>query len=245
MNKRNSILDTLSEGMLTTIKTNKGGIFAEISKGKIDTNFSNFSKCDNGNMIYDSIGEIVLRRREISSRVVDNKIFCDYGDGYILVVFHKLPIARGVLLKTDFKSMHLENTISKVSLLPKDYKSFLNSSFRVFRVFADVMYDTLHHRACLNIGHCINTFFHTWFKINTTADFRKYLVNDTRLISCIKVDNVQIGGSNGQDWVLAIGFDIVDRERFDEINSYLSGKVDNMSCYDDIGGKGVIDFYII
>ena len=242
MNKRNSILDALSEGMLTTIKTNKGGIFSEISKGKIDTKFN---RVVTGNMIYDTVAEIVLRRREISSRVVDNKTFCDYGDGYILVVFHNLTIARGVLLKTDFNSRHLENTISKVSLLPKDYQSFLNSSFRVFRVFADVMYDTLHHRACLNIGHCINTFFHTWFKINTTADFRKYLVNDNRLISCIKVDNVQIGGSNGQDWVLAIGFDIVDRERFDEINSYLSGKVDNMSCYDDIGGKGVIDFYII
>lgn len=245
MSIRNNILDNLSEGMLTTIKTNKGGIFTEIIKGKIDTNFSNFSKCDNGNMIYDSIGEIVLRRREISSRVVDNKIFCDYGDGYILVVFHKLTIARGVLLKTDFNSRHLENTISKVSLLPKDYQSFTDKVDRVFRVSADVMYDTVHHRACLNIGHCINTFFTTWFKINTTADFRKYLVNDARLMSCTKVDSVSIGGSNGQDWVLSIGFDIVDRERFDEIKSYLSGKVDNMSCYDDIGGKGVIDFYII
>lgn len=242
MSKRNSILDTLSEGMLTTIKTNKGGIFAEISKGKIDTKFNRVAT---GNMIYDTVAEIVLRRREISSRVVDNKTFCDYGDGYILVVFHKLTIARGVLLKTYFNSRHLENTISKVSLLPKDYQSFIDKVDRVFRVSANVMYDISSRRACLNIGHCIKTFFSAWFKINTTADFRKYLVNDTRLISCIKVDNVQIGGSNGQDWVLAIGFDIVDRERFDEINSYLSGKVDNMSCYDDIGGKGVIDFYII
>ena len=242
MSKRNSILDTLSEGMLNTIKTDRGGIFAEISKGKIDTKFN---KVVTGNMIYDTVAEIVLRRREISSRVVDNKTFCDYGDGYILVVFHKLTIARGVLLKTDFNSRHLENTISKVSLLTKDYQSFIDKVDRVFRVSANVMYDISSRRACLNIGHCIKTFFSAWFKINTTADFRKYLVNDTRLISCIKVDNVQIGGSNGQDWVLAIGFDIVDRERFDEINSYLSGKVDNMSCYDDIGGKGVIDFYII
>lgn len=242
MNKRNSILDALSEGMLTTIKTNKGGIFSEISKGKIDTKFN---RVVTGNMIYDTVAEIVLRRREISSRVVDNKTFCDYGDGYILVVFHNLTIARGVLLKTDFNSRHLENTISKVSLLPKDYQSFTDKVDRVFRVSANVMYDISSRRACLNTGHCIRTFFRAWFKINTTADFRKYLVNDTRLISCIKVDNVQIGGSNGQDWVLAIGFDIVDRERFDEINSYLSGKVDNMSCYDDIGGKGVIDFYII
>ena len=52
MSKRNSILDTLSEGMLTTIKTNKGGIFAEISKGKIDTKFN---KVATGNMIYDSV----------------------------------------------------------------------------------------------------------------------------------------------------------------------------------------------
>lgn len=242
MSKRNSILDTLSEGMLTTIKTNKGGIFAEISKGKIDTKFN---KAVTGNMIYDTVAEIVLRRREISSRVVDNKTFCDYGDGYILVVFHKLTIARAILLKTDFNSRHLENTISKVSLLPKDYQSFIDKVDRVFRVSANVMYDISSHRACLNIGHCIRTFFSVWFKINTTTDFRKYLVNDTRLISCIKVDSVSIGDSRGMDWVLAIGFDIVDRERFDEINSYLSGKVDNMSCYDDIGGKGVIDFYII
>lgn len=242
MSKRNSILDTLSEGMLTTIKTNKGGIFAEISKGKIDTKFN---RVVTGNMIYDTVAEIVLRRREISSRVVDNKTFCDYGDGYILVVFHKLTIARAILLKTDFNSRHLENTISKVSLLPKDYQSFIDKVDRVFRVSANVMYDTYHHRACLNVGHCIRTFFSAWFKINTTADFRKYLVNDTRLISCIKVDSVSIGDSRGMDWVLSFGFDIVDIERFDEIKSYLSDKVDNMSCYGDIDDKVAVDFYII
>ena len=242
MSIRNNILDNLSEGMLTTIKTDKGGIFAEISKGKIDTKFN---KVVTGNMIYDTVAEIVLRQREISSRVVDNKTFCDYGDGYILVVFHKLTIARGVLLKTDFKSMHLENTISKVSLLPKDYQSFIDKVDRVFRVSANVMYDTYHHRACLNTGHCIRTFFSAWFKINTTADFRKYLVNDTRLMSCIKVDSVSIGDSRGMDWVLSFGFDIVDIERFNEINSYLSDKVDNMSCYEDINDKVAVDFYII
>lgn len=242
MNKRNSILESLSEGMLTTIKTNKGGIFTEISKGKIDTKFN---RVVTGNMIYDTVAEIVLRRREISSRVVDNKTFCDYGDGYILVVFHKLTIARAVLLKTDFKSRHLENTISKVSLLPKDYQSFIDKVDRVFRVSANVMYDISSRRACLNVGHCITTFFTTWFKLNTTADFRKYLVNDTRLISCIKVDSVSIGNSRGMDWVLSFGFDIVDIERFNEIKSYLSDKVDNMSCYEDINDKVAVDFYII
>lgn len=206
MSKRNSILDTLSEGMLTTIKTNKGGIFAEICKGKIDTKFN---KVVTGNMIYDTVAEIVLRRREISSRVVDNKTFCDYGDGYILVVFHKLTIARGVLLKTDFNSRHLENTISKVSLLPKDYQSFIDKVDRVFRVSANVMYDISSHRACLNIGHCIKTFFSVWFKVNTTIDFRKYLVNDTRLISFIKVDSVSICDSRGMGWVLSFGLGIM------------------------------------
>ena len=225
-----------------TIKTNKGGIFTEISKGKIDTSFNRY---DNGNMIYDTLAEIVLRRREISSRVVDDKTFCDYGDGYILVVFHELTIARGVLLKTDFNSMHLENTISKVSLLPKDYSGFMSKVFRAFRVFADVMYDTYHHRACLNIGHCITTFFSVWFKENTTSDFRKYLVSDTRLISCINVDSVQIGHSKGLNWVLAIVFDILDKDKFNEVKSYLNGKVDNMSCYYESGDTGTIDFYLI
>lgn len=241
MNKRNSILESLSEGMLTTIKTDKGGIFAEISKGKIDTKFN---KATTGNTIYDTVAEVVLRRREISSRVVDNKTFCDYGDGYILVVFHKLTIARAVLLKTDFNSRHLENTISKVSLLPKDYQSFIDKVDRVFRVSANVMYDISSRRACLNTGHCIHTFFSVWFKINTTEDFRKYLVNDTRLMSCIKVDSVSIGDSRGMDWVLSFGFDIVDRERFNEIKSYLSDKVGNMSCYEDFD-KVAVDFYII
>ena len=241
MNKRNSILDTLSEGMLTTIKTNKGGIFAEISKGKIDTKFN---KAVTGNMIYDTVAEIVLRRREISSRVVDNKTFCDYGDGYILVVFHKLTIARGVLLKTDFNSRHLENTMSKVSLLPKDYQSFIDKVDRVFRVSANVMYDTDSRRACLNVEHCIRTFFRKWFKLNTTADFRKYLVNDTRLISCIKVDSVSIGDSRGMDWVLSFGFDVVDREQFKVAKSYLIDKVDYMSCYEDFSDKVAVDFYI-
>ena len=242
MSIRNNILDNLSEGMLTTIKTNKGGIFAEISKGKIDTKFN---KVVTGNTVYDTVAEVVLRRREISSRVVDNKTFCDYGDGYILVVFHKLTIARAILLKTDFNSRHLENTISKVSLLPKDYQSFTAKVDRVFRVSANVMYDISSRRACLNVGHCIKTFFTTWFKLNTTADFRKYLVSDTRLMSCTKVDSVSIGDSNGMDWVLSFGFDVVDREQFNIIKSYLSDKVDNMSCYDDINDKIAVDFYIV
>lgn len=242
MSIRNNIIETLSEGMLTTIKPNKGGIFTGISKGKIDTSFN---KYDSGNMIYDTLAEIVLRRREIASKKVDNKTFCDYGDGYILVVFHELTVARGVLLKTDFNSMHLENTISKVSLLPKDYSGFMSKVFRAFRVFADVMYDTYHHRACLNIGHCITTFFSVWFKENTTSDFRKYLVSDTRLISCINVDSVQIGHSKGLNWVLAIVFDILDKDKFNEVKSYLNGKVDNMSCYYESGDTGTIDFYLI
>lgn len=241
MSIRNNILDNLSEGMLTTIKTDRGGIFAEICKGKIDTKFN---KVVTGNMIYDTVAEIVLRRREISSRVVDNKTFCDYGDGYILVVFHKLTIARGVLLKTDFNSRHLENTISKVSLLPKDYQSFIDKVDRVFRVSANVMYDISSRRACLNIGHCIKTFFSAWFKINTTADFRKYLVNDTRLISCIKVDSVSIVDSSGMDWVLSFGFDVVDREQFKVAKSYLIDKVNYMSCYEDFSDKVAVDFYI-
>lgn len=241
MSIRNNILDNLSEGMLTTIKTDKGGIFAEICKGKIDTKFN---KVVTGNMIYDTVAEIVLRRREISSRVVDNKTFCDYGDGYILVVFHKLTIARAILLKTDFNSRHLENTISKVSLLPKDYQSFIDKVDRVFRVSANVMYDTDSRRACLNVEHCIRTFFRKWFKLNTTADFRKYLVNDTRLISCIKVDSVSIGDSNGMDWVLSFGFDVVDREQFKVAKSYLIDKVDYMSCYEDFSDKVAVDFYI-
>lgn len=241
MSIRNNILDNLSEGMLTTIKTDKGGIFAEISKGKIDTRFN---KATTGNMIYDTVAEIVLRRREISSRVVDNKTFCDYGDGYILVVFHKLTIARAILLKTDFNSRHLENTISKVSLLPKDYQSFIDKVDRVFRVSANVMYDTDSRRACLNVEHCIRTFFRKWFKLNTTADFRKYLVNDTRLISCIKVDSVSIGDSRGMDWVLSFGFDVVDREQFKVAKSYLIDKVDYMSCHEDFPDKVAVDFYI-
>ena len=228
--------------MLTTIKPNKGGIFTEISKGKIDTSFN---KYDNGNMIYDTLAEIVLRRREIASKKVDNKTFCDYGDGYEVVAEKSLCILWGVLLKTDFNSMHLENTISKVSLLPKDYSGFMGKVFRAFRVFADVMYDTYHHRACLNIGHCITIFFSVWFKENTTSDFRKYLVSDTRLISCINVDSVQIGHSKGLNWVLAIVFDILDKDKFNEVKSYLNGKVDNMSCYYESGDTGTIDFYLI
>ena len=70
------------------------------------------------------------------------------------------------------------------------------------------------------------------------------MVNDTRLISCIKVDSVSIGDSRGMDWVLSFGFDVVDREQFKVAKSDLIDKVDYMSCHEDFSDKVAVDFYI-
>ena len=208
MNKINSILESLSEGMLTTaVARGKGDVtdfFSDLLKGK------------------------VLKGIDIENNI--NKIY--ETDSRAVKVYRSKPIKSKTVKNLTFNE------------LPKDYQSFIDKVDRVFRVSANVMYDTDSRRACLNVEHCIRTFFRKWFKLNTTADFRKYLVNDTRLISCIKVDSVSIGDSRGMDWVLSFGFDVVDREQFKVAKSYLIDKVDYMSCHEDFSDKVEVDFYI-
>ena len=242
MNKRNSILDTLSEGMLTTIQSNNNtkGIFNEILKGKIQNKFSKF---DTGNTV-DSRSIRILKRREIASNKVDNKTFLDMGNGYVLVVFHNLPIARGLLVSTGYAVGTLENAISNLSLLPKDYASFVGKVERVFRVTANVMYDTSSNRVCNTITECMGMFFKAWFNRYGSSEFKECLI-DTRLAEYISITSVQVGSTyDGMNCVLSLSFDILDKDKFDEIKK-LSNGVDTFSCYYELDNTGTIDFYLM
>lgn len=242
MNKRNSILESLSEGMLTTIQSNNNtkGIFNEILKGKIQNKFSKF---DTGNTV-DSRSIRILKRREIASNKVDNKTFLDMGNGYVLVVFHNLPIARGLLVSTGYAVRTLENAISNLSLLPKDYASFVGKVERVFRVTANVMYDTSSNRVCNTITECMGMFFKAWFNRYGSSEFKECLI-DTRLAEYISITSVQVGSTyDGMNCVLSLSFDILDKDKFDEIKK-LSNGVDTFSCYYELDNTGTIDFYLM
>lgn len=242
MNKINSILDTLSEGMLTTIQSNNNtkGIFNEILKGKIQNKFSKF---DTGNTV-DSGSIRILKRREIASKKVDNKTFLDMGNGYVLVIFHNLPIARGLLVSTGYAVRTLENAISNLSLLPKDYASFVGKVERVFRVTANVMYDTSSNRVCNTITECMGMFFKAWFNGYGSSEFKECLI-DTRLADYISITSVQVGSTyDGMNCVLSLSFDILDKDKFDEIKK-LSNGVDTFSCYYELDNTGTIDFYLM
>jgi hypothetical protein len=242
MSKRNSILDTLSEGMLTTIQSNNNtkGIFNGILKGKIQNTFSKFDTGNTG----DSRSIRILKGRVIASKRVDNKTFLDMGNGYVLVVFHNLPIARGLLVSTGYTVRTLDNAISKLSLLPKDYASFVGKVDKVFRVTANVMYDTSSNKVCNTITECMGMFFRTWFKKYGSSEFKKCLI-DTRLADYISITSIQVGSTyDGMDCILSLSFDILDTDKFDEIKK-LSNGVDTFSCYYELDNAGTIDFYLM
>lgn len=242
MSTVNNILESLHEGMLTTIKSKNVGIFSEILRGKIQTQFT---KVDNGNIFRDTRAERIVRRREIASKKIDNKIFCDMGDGYVLVVFHSLPVARGILLDTGNTVNALANTISKTALLPKDYKTFCDKVPRVFKVVGNVMYNATTHRVCNKIEDCIQVFFKSWFIENASNEsvFKEYLI-DTGLANYIEVTSAQIGFTyGGLDGVLSFSFKVLDESKVNEIKN-LSNAVDSFAIYEDVNGF-VIDFYIL
>ena len=112
MNKRNSILESLSGGMLTTaVAKGKGDVtnfFDDLLKGKVPKGVyaeRNITK------IYATASRAVkvYRSKIVRSKTVKNLTFNELPNGYVSVVFNELTVKRAMVIHIDpmvFRRFH-------------------------------------------------------------------------------------------------------------------------------------------
>ena len=251
MSIRNSIIDNLSEGMLSKLSTSNDVFSSIVKNQKLPNSFSTknstdgnwFSPTSNKNNVIK-----LLKSRAIASQKVGKILFQDCGDSNILVVFLDLPIPRALLINTLFdKSTALNDMLSMVSHIPDNYKGFkdiIDSPSSRLYLLADVMCDTRSNTVCLDINSCVHTFFTKWFKSYGTKEFNKYFV-DSKMSLYLDVEGVHIASSaSGEDWVGSFLAKVTDLDRFNEIKDSIKSS-NELACYLDSNGVVNIDFYII
>lgn len=252
MSIRNSIIDNLSEGMLSNLSTS-GDVFSSIVKNqKLPNSFSTKNSTD-GNWFSptahkDVVIKILNSNRAIASKKVGNVLFQDCGGSNILVVFLDLPIPRALLINTLFdESTALKEMVSVASKLPSTYKGFKDiaeSPKSRLYLLADVMFDIASNFACLNFNSCVHTFFTKWFKLYGTKEFNTYFV-DSKMSLYLDVEGVHIASSaSGEDWIGSFLAKVTDLDRFNEIKDSIKFS-NELACYSDSNGVVNIDFYII
>lgn len=251
MSIRNSIIDNLSEGMLSNLSTSRDVFSSIVKNQKLPNSFSTKNSTD-GNWFsptaHKDVVIKILNSKAIASKKVGNVLFQDCGGSNILVVFLDLPIPRALLINTLFdESTALKEMVSVASKLPSAYKGFKDiaeSPKSRLYLLADVMFDTASNSACLNVNSCVHIFFTKWFKLNGTKDFNTYFV-DSRMSLYLDVEGVHIASSaSGEDWVGSFLAKVTDLDRFNEIKDSIKSS-NELACYPDSNGVVNIDFYII
>lgn len=163
MSIRNSIIDNLSEGMLSNLSTSNDVFSSIVKNQKLPNSFSTKNSTD-GNWFSptahkDVVIKILNSNRAIALKKVGNVLFQDCGGSNILVVFLDLPISRALLINTLFdESTALKELVSVASKLPSTYKGFKDiaeSPKSRLYLLADVMFDTASNSACLNVNSCV------------------------------------------------------------------------------------------
>lgn len=251
MSIRNSIIDNLSEGMLSKLSTSNDVFSSIVKNQKLPNSFSTKNSTD-GNWFsptaHKDVVIKILNSKAIASKKVGNVLFQDCGDSNILVVFLDLPIPRALLINTLFdKSTALKELVSVASKLPSTYKGFKDiaeSPKSRLYLLADVMFDIASNSSCLNVNSCVHTFFTKWFKLNGTKEFNKYFV-DSKMSLYLDVVGVHIASSaSGEDWVGSFFANVTDLDRFNEIKDSIKSS-NELACYSDSNGVVNIDFYTI
>nr|DAK11682.1 MAG TPA: hypothetical protein [Caudoviricetes sp.] len=159
MNRRNSILDTLSEGMLiTAVPKGKGDVtdfFNDLLKGKVPKDIKVES---NITRVYetDSRANKVYKSKIIKSKTAKNLTFNELPNGYVSVVFNDLTVKRAMVIHID---MDLEDFIADALTLDTEYVFFMADIDSKYTVLADVVWDDKNNKLCLTDDDTIKVFF--------------------------------------------------------------------------------------
>jgi hypothetical protein len=214
MNKRNSILESLSEGMLTTaVAKGKGDVtdfFNDLLKGKVpkDVNVeSNITR------VYetDSRANKVYKSKVIKSKTVKNLTFNELPNGYVSVVFNELIIKRAMVIHID---MDLEDFIADALTYDTDYIDFMSDIDMNYTVLADVVWDDVQNRLCLTDDDVIKVFLRKYFDINNGTKFTRWFISSNLDSMISNIGGGLIMHPSGKAWIMHMSADVTDINRF-------------------------------
>lgn len=215
MNKRNSILESLSEGMLTTaVAKGKGDItdfFNDILRGKIPKDVKVES---NINKIYetDSRAMKVYKSKIIKSKTAKNLTFNELPNGYVSVVFNELTVKRAMVIHID--PMDLEDFIEDALIFDTDYIDFMSDIDSKYTVLADVVWDDINNKLCLTDEDTIKVFLRKYFDNNNTTKYTRWFISSNLDSMISNIGGGLIMHPSGKVWLMHMSADVIDSNRF-------------------------------
>lgn len=214
MNKRNSILESLSEGMLTTaVAKGKGSVtdfFSDLLKGKVP---KGIAIENNINKIYetDSRANKVYKSKIIKSKTAKNLTFNELPNGYVSVVFNDLTVKRAVVIHID---MDLEDFIADALTLDTEYSFFMADIDSKYTVLAEVAWDDTNNKLCLTDDDTIKVFLRKYFDNNNTTKYTRWFITSNLDSMISNIGGGLIMHPSGKAWLMHMSADVIDSNRF-------------------------------
>lgn len=214
MNKRNSILESLSEGMLTTaVAKGKGDVtdfFSDLLKGKVP---KGIDIENNINKIYetDSRAMKVYKSKIIKSKAAKNLTFNELPNGYVSVVFNDLTVKRAVVIHID---MDLEDFIADALTLDTEYSFFMADIDSKYTVLAEVAWDDTNNKLCLTDDDTIKVFLRKYFDNNNTTKHTRWFISSNLDSMISNIGGGLIMHPSGKAWLMHMSADVTDINRF-------------------------------
>lgn len=215
MNKRNSILESLSEGMLTTaVAKGKGDVtdfFSDLLKGKVPKGVyaeSNIIRVYNT----DSRAMKVYKSKIQKSKTVKNLTFNELPNGYVSVVFNDLTVKRAMVIHTDMDD--LEDFIDVALTYDTDYVFFMADIDSVYTVLADVIWDDTNNKLCLTEEDAIKVYLRKYFDNNNTTKYTRWFISSNLDSMLSNIGGRLVMHPSGKSWIFSMSADVIDTNRF-------------------------------
>lgn len=215
MNNRNSILESLSEGMLTTaVAKGKGDVtnfFSDLLKGKVPKDVyveSNIIRVYNT----DSRAMKVYKSKIIKSKTAKNLTFNELPNGYVIVVFNDLTVKRAMVIHTDMDD--LEDFIDVALTYDTDYVFFMADIDSAYTVMADVIWDDNSSKLCLTEEDAIKVYLRKYFDNNNTTKYTRWFISSNLDSMLSDIGGRLVMHPSGKSWVFSMSADVTDRNMF-------------------------------
>lgn len=215
MNKRNSILESLSEGMLTTaVAKGKGDVtdfFNDLLNGKVP---KGIAIENNINMIYetDSRAMKVYKSKIIKSKTAKNLTFNELPNGYVSVVFNDLTVKRAMVIHID--PMDLEDFIEDALTYDTDYIDFMADIDSKYTVLCDVVWDDVNNKLCLTDEDTIKVFLRKYFDNNNKTKYTQWFISSNLDSMLSNIDGKLFMHPSGKALILYFNADVIDKNMF-------------------------------
>lgn len=215
MNKRNSILESLSEGMLTTaVAKGKGDVtdfFNDLLNGKVP---KGIDIENNINRIYetDSRAMKVYKSKIIKSKTAKNLTFNELPNGYVSVVFNDLTVKRAMVIHID--PMDLEDFIEDALTYDTDYIDFMADIDSKYTVLCDVVWDDVNNKLCLTDEDTIKVFLRKYFDNNNKTKYTQWFISSDLDSMLSNIDGKLFMHPSGKELILYFNADVIDKNMF-------------------------------